>query len=92
MMQGSQPPLREACFHVITEADEIALEDLNYLFGRLKLYLSSPRNEAQLGSLACVMSTDHPTEGSSLDELCDLKILCNPQKSTDPTAPTAPTV
>lgn len=65
MMEGSQPPLREACFHVISEADEISLEDLNSLFGRLKLYLSSPRNEAQLGNLVCVMSTDHLSEGSS---------------------------
>lgn len=46
MMEGSEPPLREACFHVITKADEISLKDLNSLFGRLKLYLSSPRNEA----------------------------------------------
>lgn len=60
MMEGSQPPLRQACFHVITKADEISLEDLTSLFGRFKLYLSSPRNKAKLGNLACVMPTDHP--------------------------------
>lgn len=81
MMEGSQPPLREACFHVITEADEISLEDLN-------CNLSSPRNEAHLGNLACVVSTDHPSERSSLDGLCNQKNLCNPQQPTDPTAPT----
>lgn len=88
MMEGSQPPLRETCFHVISETDEICLEDLNSLFGRLKLYLSSPRNKAQLGNLACVMPTDLLSEGSSLDGLCSLKNLQSPQQLTDPTAPT----
>lgn len=29
MMEGSQPPLTETCFHVISEADEIFLEDFS---------------------------------------------------------------
>lgn len=86
-MEGSQPPLREACFHVISEADEISLEDLNSLFERLKLYLSSPRKEAQPGNLACVVSTAHLSEGSSLDGLSNLKNLQSPQQLTDPTSP-----